>query len=95
MTSSLEALKLRFLTRCSGDLGVLQQRLRAPGSVPETDLETLVHQMAGAAGAFGFPHLSDLATQLDNQLSAAEPPSRELVQALIDELSRMQERDIG
>jgi HPt (histidine-containing phosphotransfer) domain-containing protein len=89
MTASPEALKLRFRGRCSGDLGVLQLLLRAPEAVSPTDLKTLVHQMSGAAGAFGFPQLSALAMRLDNQLSAGEPPSRQHVQALIDELSSM------
>jgi HPt (histidine-containing phosphotransfer) domain-containing protein len=95
MTAALEALKLRFLERCSSDLDVLLPLLRAPEAVPRADLKTLVHQMAGAAGAFGFPHLSTLAKQLDDQLSAGEPLSREPVEALIDELRRMQGRDIG
>ncbi len=87
MTAHLEALKLRFLARCSSDLAVLQRHLRAPDTVSVTDLETLVHQMSGAAAAFGFPRLSDLAMALDNQISAGAPPKGEQLRALIDELS--------
>jgi HPt (histidine-containing phosphotransfer) domain-containing protein len=86
MTAHLEALKLRFLERCSSDLGVLEQLLCAPEAVSTTELKTLVHQMAGAAGAFGFPQLSELAMRLDNQLSTGKPLSRDHVQALIDAL---------
>jgi HPt (histidine-containing phosphotransfer) domain-containing protein len=87
MTSSLEALKLRFRERCANDLGVFQRLLRAPEDVSPAELRTLVHQISGAAGAFGFPHLSALAMRLDNQLLAGTTPSREDVQALVDELS--------
>jgi HPt (histidine-containing phosphotransfer) domain-containing protein len=89
MTAALEALKLRFRARCAGDLGVLEKLLHAPDAVSPSDLRTLVHQMSGAAGAFGFPRLSALATRLDDQLSAGKPASPEHVQALIDELGRM------
>jgi HPt (histidine-containing phosphotransfer) domain-containing protein len=92
MTSPLEALERRFRQRCVNDLGVLQQWLRAPETVSASDLKTLVHQMSGAAGAFGYPALGALAMELDNQLLAGAPPSRERVQALIDELGQMEEK---
>jgi HPt (histidine-containing phosphotransfer) domain-containing protein len=89
MTAPFAALKLRFRDRCATDLSVLQQRLHTPEAVSPAELKTLVHQMAGAAGAFGFPQLGAVAMRLDNQLWAGQPPSREDVQALVDELSAM------
>jgi HPt (histidine-containing phosphotransfer) domain-containing protein len=68
---------------------LLQRRLGAPDAVSLAELKTLVHQMSGAAGAFGFPNLSALAMRLDNALWAGHPPAREDVQALIDELGAM------
>jgi HPt (histidine-containing phosphotransfer) domain-containing protein len=67
----------------------LERLLHEPDAISPAGLKTLVHQMSGAAGAFGFPELSALAVRLDNQLAAGEPASREYVQALIDELSRV------
>jgi HPt (histidine-containing phosphotransfer) domain-containing protein len=89
MAAPFEVLTQRFRARCSGDLAVLRQMLQAPASVSEADLKTLVHQMSGAAGAFGFPHLSHLAMQLDHQMAAGMPPLRADVQALIDELAAL------
>lgn len=86
MTSRLESLRHRYKERCSGDLAVLQQLLKAPDAISETDLKTLLHQMSGSATAFGFPQLSILAMRLERQLADDAPPSRELVQTLIDEL---------
>jgi HPt (histidine-containing phosphotransfer) domain-containing protein len=86
MKPDIDALKLRFRERCSSDLVVLQQMLRAPETVSPTVFKTLVHQMSGAAGAFGFSALSALAMRLDDQLSDGKPPSREQVQGLIDAL---------
>jgi HPt (histidine-containing phosphotransfer) domain-containing protein len=90
MTAQFEALKIRFLERCSCDLGKLQQMMRAPDAGAWIDLKTLVHQMSGAAGAFGFARLSTLAMRLDDQLSAGHPPSREHMQALIDDLGAIE-----
>jgi HPt (histidine-containing phosphotransfer) domain-containing protein len=86
MTGQFEALQLRFLERCTDDLGVLQRWLNAAADVSPTELKGLIHQISGSAGAFGFPHLSALAMRLDNSLWAGMTPAREDMNALIDEL---------
>lgn len=90
MTTRLEALKRRFLERCSSDLIVLQRVMLVPEAVSSNDFKTLVHQMSGAAAVFGFPELSAAAMCLDDVLSAGTPPSRQQVQALIDQLICLQ-----
>lgn len=87
MTARFETLRQRFLERCASDLAVLQQSLDSPDAIHATDLKTLVHRMSGAATAFDLPRLSIPAMRLDIQLATGAPPSRDLVQALIDELS--------
>lgn len=89
MIDPLETLKLRFRARCASDRDALQRLEGEPAAVSPAGLKTMVHQMSGAAGAFGFPRLSAAALRLDDQLSAGEPPSHDNLQALIDELGRL------
>lgn len=92
MTNPLEALKRRFQERCSSDLVVLQRVMLVPEEVTSDDFKTLVHQMSGAAAAFGFLQLSAAAMCLDDVLSAGTPPSRQQLQALIDQLICLQSK---
>ena len=61
----------RFRARLIDDrarLGVLTAA--APGAAERENLERLAHQLAGAAGTFGFVEIGDLAIALEDELIA-------------------------
>lgn len=66
MSDPFAGLKVRFLARAADDL----EAMRAGD-----DLHRRVHQLAGAAGTFGYPDLGHLASVVDLQLAdgAADP----------------------
>lgn len=62
-----QALRTRFVERSRADLPVLLAAAAEPaGDVPA--LRMVVHRMSGAAGTFGFPEISRLAGEVDDQL---------------------------
>ena len=61
MTDPLAQLRADFLARCGADL----RRLKAlEPSDPE--VRAIAHRLAGAAGSFGYPDLSEVAAQVDD-----------------------------
>lgn len=68
MTDRMAALRARFLARAAEDL----MRLRGPDALADAELGARVHQLAGAAGVFGFPELSRLAAIVDHGLHRGE-----------------------
>ena len=60
MTDPLEALRAQFIDRCRDD----RQRLAAP-EADDAERAMIIHRLAGAAGAFGYPELSAVAADLD------------------------------
>lgn len=78
----MQSLRARFLARATEDLAVLR------GVSPDRAAEVLatVHRLAGAAGIFGFPEVSRLASTAEEALrgegSAPGPALAELIAAL-------------
>jgi HPt (histidine-containing phosphotransfer) domain-containing protein len=68
--------------RCVEDLAVLE-RAQAGGSDPET-LRATVHRLAGAAGTFGYPQLSELAGVVDDRLLENLWPTPSELAALVE-----------
>lgn len=87
MSDPLQALRARFVARCATDL----QRLRtlSNGSLEAEELRALAHSLAGAAGTFGFPDISEAAGRLDDCYALGEPPRPEMVAALTARLQRL------
>lgn len=86
MTDAFQALRARFRVRAGEELAQLQT-LTAVSS-DSVELRRLVHNIAGAAGTFGFPALSQAAIVIDDHYAAGEQPPadsfRTLAQALSD-----------
>ncbi len=77
-----EALRVRFVARCSEDLPVLEAALAG-----EADAETLrrtVHRLSGAAGTFGYNELSHLAGVVDDRLVEDSQPSEAELTELVE-----------
>ena len=75
-----EALRRRFVERCSGDLAVLE-KAQSEGVEAEV-LRAAVHRLSGAAGTFGYPELSRLAGAVDDQLIVSGRAPEAMVQEL-------------
>ncbi|KSB90165.1 hypothetical protein AS593_17510 [Caulobacter vibrioides] len=77
----LAPLRAKFLVRVADDLA----RLRA-AETSLKDKHYIVHRLAGAAGVFGYAHVTDLARDLDDLLieQGDAPPEAfaELIAAL-------------
>lgn len=79
-----QALRRRFVERCREDLLVLEAATR--GAVEADALRATVHRLSGAAGTFGYPELSRLAGEVDDELilsgGTSTGPLAELVAAV-------------
>lgn len=82
MTDPLAALREKFRLRSAGDLARLRDLVQ--GDLGASDLRHLVHSLAGAAGTFGFPALSEAAVLIDDDYAAGRTPDR----ASFDRLER-------
>lgn len=72
MSDPLAPLRDRFRTRAKSDLQRLQD---LAASDPAGDaLQRLVHNIAGAAGTFGYASLSEAAMAIDDQFAAGLAP---------------------
>lgn len=89
MSDALEALRLRFVARCVGDLARLRDLAR--GDLRSGELQDLAHSLAGAAGTFGFPHVSEAAGRVDDHFALGKTPSPVDVHALIAALQEVVE----
>jgi len=76
MSDLPEAFRQRFLERCRGDLAELEA-----GPDPSR-LRPVIHGLAGAAGTFGFPQISDIAGELDDDLAEGRAISRDRLETL-------------
>lgn len=83
--SALEALRQRFLVRAQGDLIAVQRTFDGRGE-DEPAFRARIHQLAGAAGTFGFGSVSEAAIVIDDQLIAGAQASAEDLRRLIDAL---------
>lgn len=89
MTDPLAPLRDRFRARLMTDraeLDVLSQ-----GDSKSEDLRRLVHNLAGAAGTFGFGALSQAAIEIDDQMASGSPAdagSLDRLKQRLDEAAR-------
>lgn len=75
MTDPLAPLRERFRKRAADDLTRLQVLMTGdPGA---NELRTLAHNMAGAAGTFGYAALSAAARAIDDQYVVGRTPTHE------------------
>lgn len=72
MTDPLAPLRERFRKRAADDLARL--RVLAAGDLASNELRALAHNIAGAAGTFGYPALSEAAMAVDDRYAAGEAP---------------------
>jgi HPt (histidine-containing phosphotransfer) domain-containing protein len=83
--AALSDLKQRFLQRSADDLAKLLDYADG-GAVSAEEIRYLVHRLAGAAGIFGFPALSDAAARLDAALVENAALDPEAMRPLIADL---------
>jgi len=72
MNDPLAPLRAKFRIRAANDLARL--RVLAADDPKSDELRTLVHNMAGAAGTFGYADLSEAAKDVDDRYFAGEAP---------------------
>lgn len=81
MNDALEALRARFRERARADADKIS---RAIYDGDYEVLEQVVHGLAGAAGLFGYPALSEYALAIDAEFEAGNKPSDEALNRLIE-----------
>lgn len=69
MIDALALLRRQFLERCRRDLAELEALASEP-SHPE--VVRLVHRLAGTAGSFGFPEISEAAARYEAEVGDAK-----------------------
>lgn len=79
MSDPMEALRARFLGRCRGELDTLRDPTHA-------DFRRIVHGLAGGAGVFGYPKISERADVVDQALADGQPVDPAALSALIEEV---------
>lgn len=84
MSDPLAPLRARFRERAAGDLTRLQEL--AAGDLGSEPLKMLAHNIAGAAGTFGYPLLSEAAISIDDRFAVGETPDTTQVALLIERL---------
>lgn len=89
MNEALAALRERFVARCVGDLARLRDLARR--DLASSELQDLAHSLAGAAGTFGFPRVSEVAGRVDDRFAVGQAPSRSDLDALIAALQEVVE----
>ena len=82
---AMEALRARFVERCRGELAIL----RDPA---HPEFRRTVHGLAGGAGVFGFPRISELADVVDQALADGRPADPADLEALIEEVEAVVRR---
>ena len=90
MHDPFDTLRRRFIERCCGELAALEVITRKHDAVAvESDRDFLVktaHALAGAGGTFGFPGLSERASNLETLLITEDDPGPAELQTALDEL---------
>lgn len=74
MTDPLEHLRALFIERCRTDLeqlGALEP--------DHPDIGVIAHRLAGAAGSFGYPEISEAAAVVDDRVRSGPKPTPEEV----------------
>ncbi|RZI99471.1 MAG: Hpt domain-containing protein [Brevundimonas sp.] len=78
----MEALRARFRARAIEDLDPIRTWL-ATGERASDAIERMIHNLAGAAGTFGYPDLHQAASRVDDALCAGSVPDASDGRALI------------
>lgn len=89
MTDPLAPLRDRFRARALADRAELEAL--AAGDPTSAKLRRLVHNLAGAAGTFGYGPLSQAAIEVDDQMASglpADPASLDRLKERLDEVAR-------
>lgn len=89
MTDPLAPLRERFRARAVAD--GLELEALSQGDLSSTELRRLVHNLAGAAGTFGYGALSEAAAEVDNQMAAglpADPAKLDRLKERLDAVAR-------
>ena len=89
MSSTFDALRLRFVARCADDLALIDRSVSDRTFQMSELLQNTIHRLSGSAGTFGFPALGDLAQVIDDDLARGAVPSLKSIHALADGLKRM------
>lgn len=84
MSDPLSRLRADFLERCRDD-----RRRLAASSLDDEGIASITHRLAGAAGSFGFPELSEAAAAVEHSIRSGEQPATAQVDALMRELGRV------
>lgn len=77
MTDPLELLRGQFIERCRTDLDRLA--MLEPG---HPDIGMIAHRLAGAAGSFGYPEISEAAAVVDDRVRYGPTPSADEIRTL-------------
>ena len=89
MTDALTALRSLFIERCRKDLSELD-RLHSEADAQE--MGVIIHRLAGAAGSFGFPELSECALAVDQHLRDGHEATRQEFDELRQLLRHVQDQ---
>lgn len=89
MNDPLAPLRARFRLRAVSDLVVLERL--AGGDLGSADLQRLAHNIAGAAGTFGYPALSEAAMAIDDRFASGRTPDADQVAILQQQLGAVAE----
>lgn len=84
MSDPISRLRADFVKRCRDDLERLAQ-----ASPDDEVFASITHRLAGAAGSFGFPALSEAAAAVDHSIRSGEQPATNGVDLLMCELARV------
>ncbi len=87
MTDPLAPLRQRFRVRAGDDL--VRFRRLVSGDRTGEELRLLVHNLAGAAGTFGYGPLSAAAMAIDDCYASGAPPDETQIALLDDRLSEV------
>lgn len=82
----LEDIRRRFRLRCRADAALL--RVQVEGGLDEA-ARSIVHRIAGLAGALGYLELSAQAAALDDDLAFGKAAPAARVMALVDALDEV------
>lgn len=86
MTDPLAPLRDRFRARAVADRAELEM---LAGDPTGDDLRRLVHNLAGAAGTFGYGPLSQAAVEIDDQMASGLPADAASLQRLKERLDEV------
>jgi HPt (histidine-containing phosphotransfer) domain-containing protein len=87
----LAALRSRFIARGAEDLAVLRGHLDG-GPLDATALRFTVHRLAGAAGTFGYPEISEAAGKAEDDILERPDRSEISLRHLVGVLEQLVER---